>query len=54
MRSIQLQTAVTGYLEAAADLLARDLAGGAEIPFELEQQGTNRRAGSPALYCYRP
>ena len=54
MRSLQLQTAVTGYLEAASDLLGGELAAGAEIPFELEQQGAKRRAGGPALYCYRP
>jgi len=54
MRSLQLQTAVTGYLEAASALLGGDLAAGAEIPFELGQQGAKRRGGGPALYCYRP
>ncbi len=54
MRSLQLQTAVTGYLEAASGLLGEELAAGAEIPFELEQQGAKRRTGGAALYCYRP
>ncbi len=49
---MQLQAALTDYLRSAAGLLAADLAGGAEIPFELEQQGA-RRSG-PAFYSYRP
>jgi len=53
MRSLQLQTALTGYLEAASECLGAELAAGAEIPFELEQQGA-RRGGGPSLYCYRP
>jgi len=52
MRSLQLQTALTDYLHAAAELLAGELAAGAEIPFELEQQGA-RRSG-PSFYSYRP
>ncbi len=54
MRSLQLQAAVTDYLQAAAELLGGELAGGAEIGFELEQQGAKNRAGGAALYCYRP
>ncbi len=53
MRSVQLQRALTDFLEAAAELLARDLAAGAEIPFELDQQPA-RGARGPSLYCYRP
>ncbi len=52
MRSLQLQSALTDYLQAASELLTADLAAGAEIPFELEQQG--RRRSGPSLYCYRP
>ena len=54
MRSLQLQTALTDYLQAASESLGADLTAGAEIPFELEQQGARRRGGGPALYCYRP
>jgi hypothetical protein len=53
MRSVQLQSALTEYLQAAAELLSADLAAGAEIPFELEQQPA-RGARGPSLYCYRP
>ena len=53
MRSVQLQTALTDYLEAAAALLPAELAAGAEIPFELDQQPA-RSARGPSLYCYRP
>ncbi len=54
MRSLQLQAALTEYLEAAAGQLQSEVADGAEVPFELEQQ--RRRWGSvgPALSCYRP
>lgn len=53
MRSVQLQTALHAYLEAVATRLGADLAAGAEIPFELDQQpGTGARG--PSLYCYRP
>jgi hypothetical protein len=54
MRSLQLQAALTEYFEQAAGRLQEDIAGGAEVPFELEQQ--RRRWGStgPALSCYRP
>jgi hypothetical protein len=54
MRSLQLQSALTGYLQGASELLDADLAAGAEIPFELGQQGARSRNGGPALYCYRP
>lgn len=53
MRSVQLQSALTDYLRAAAALLSGELADGAEIPFELEQQ-PSRGARGPSLYCYRP
>ncbi|MCW3032579.1 MAG: hypothetical protein JWM60_924 [Solirubrobacterales bacterium] len=53
MRSVQLQSALTDYLQAAAALLTGELEAGAEIPFELEQQ-PSRGARGPSLYCYRP
>ncbi len=53
MRSLQLQRALTEYLEAAAAHLHAEVAAGAEVPFELEQQG-RRRSSGPSLYCYRP
>jgi hypothetical protein len=53
MRSVQLQSALTDYLQAAAAFLAGELESGAEIPFELEQQ-PGRGARGPSLYCYRP
>lgn len=54
MRSLQLQAAITGYLQEASELLGGEVAAGAEVPFELEQQGAKSRTGAPALYCYRP
>ncbi len=53
MRSLQLKTALSEYLEAAAAHLHNEVAAGAEVPFEIEQQ-SRRRASGPSLYCYRP
>jgi hypothetical protein len=54
MRSLQLQTALSEFIEAAASHLHAEVASGAEVPFELEQQGRRRGSNGPALYCYRP
>jgi hypothetical protein len=54
MHSLQLNDALTDYVDAAAELLRGELAAGAEVPFELEQQGRRRGHDGPALYCYRP
>ncbi|HXB15500.1 MAG TPA: hypothetical protein VNV44_07120 [Solirubrobacteraceae bacterium] len=55
MRSVQLQSALREFLEAAALRLSADLAAGAEIPFEVDQQPSRGgRFGGPSLYCYRP
>jgi len=54
MRSLQLQAALSEFVEAAAVFLHGEVAGGAEVPFELAQQTGRRRAGGPSLYCYRP
>lgn len=57
MRSLQLKTALTEYADAAAEHLRKEIASGAEVPFELGSQGGRRgRAGGTAttpLYCYR-
>src|SRR3954451_522443 len=42
--------ALTAFVEEAAWQLAAEVSGGAEIPFELIEQG---RSTAP-LYCYRP
>jgi hypothetical protein len=54
MRSLQLQAALTEHIEAVAVQLHAEIADGAEVPFELEQQGRRRGSTGPALYCYRP
>jgi hypothetical protein len=57
MRSVQFQTALREFLQAAATLLSEEVAGGAEIPFEVDQQPTRGRlgaAGGPSFYSYRP
>ena len=53
MRSRQLETVLTEFVQAAAGHLHAEVASGAEIPFEVGSQGEGgRRAGTP-LYCYR-
>jgi hypothetical protein len=54
MRSLQLQAALSEFVEAAAVFLHAEIAGGAEVGFELAQQTGRRRKGGPSLYCYRP
>ncbi|MHB8533195.1 MAG: hypothetical protein ACYDC2_10790, partial [Solirubrobacteraceae bacterium] len=49
-----LQAALNGLVESVSELLSRELAAGAEIPFELERQPGGRGPGGPFLYCYRP
>jgi hypothetical protein len=51
MRSHTLHAAVRAFAEEAAGLLAGDTAQGAEVPFELVEEGAGRRT---PLYCYRP
>jgi hypothetical protein len=51
MRSLKLETALTEYVEAAADHLHGEITGGAEVPFELVSQAGHR--GQASLYCYR-
>ena len=54
MRSLQLQAALTEHVEAVAAQLHEEIASGAEVSFELEQQGRSRASSGVALFCYRP
>jgi len=51
MRSHTLHAALRTYVEQAAGRLADDTANGAEVPFELVEEGGTRHT---PLYCYRP
>jgi hypothetical protein len=53
MRSRQLETEITRFVEDAAARLRADLAAGAEVPFELAASGSAPGART-ALYCYCP
>jgi hypothetical protein len=50
MHNRALHDSLAAFVEEAARQLAEEVSGGAEVPFELIEQG---RATSP-LYCYRP
>jgi hypothetical protein len=50
MHNRALHDALAAFVEEAAWQLAEEVSGGAEVPFELIEQG---RASAP-LYCYRP
>src|SRR3954449_5634426 len=52
MRSDTLHAALSAFVEEAAGLLAGATAEGAEVPFELVEEG--RRGARTPLYCYRP
>jgi hypothetical protein len=54
VRNSSLHAALHAYAEAAAAALAAETAKGADVPFEVREQGGSRRSGRPALYCYRP
>ena len=53
MRSLQLQTALTEFVEAAAGYLHAEVLAGAEVQFELEPRAGRRGSMGAALYCYR-
>ncbi len=58
MRSLQLQAALSEFVEAAAHHLHAEVLAGAEVPFELDGQRTRRGSGGswtggPVLYAYR-
>src|SRR3712207_8125818 len=50
MHNRALHDTLAAFVEEAAEQLAEEVSGGAEVPFELIEQG---RASAP-LYCYRP
>jgi hypothetical protein len=52
VRSRQLETALTEFVQESALRLQAALDGGAEVPFELASRSSRGR-GAP-LYCYRP
>jgi hypothetical protein len=52
VRSVQLQPALTAFLEQAAARLHADVLAGQEVPFDLETRTARMRGAS--LYCYRP
>jgi len=52
VRSCQLESALSAYLEEASVALMAETAAGAEVPFEVVAE-SSRRHGTP-LYCYRP
>jgi hypothetical protein len=52
MRSLRFRESLGEFIEAAAGLLQADIAGGAEVPFELEPRTRRGGPSSAALYCY--
>jgi hypothetical protein len=53
MRSLQLQSALSEYVEAVAGHLQAEVEAGAEVPFEVGSQTGRRGVGGTPLYCYR-
>ena len=51
MHNRALHDSLAAFVEEAAWQLAEEVAGGAEVPFELIEQAPTRSA---PLYCYRP
>jgi len=54
MQSVRMQETLTQLVDEAAGAMQAELRSGAEVPFELESQGSRSRSGGTALYCYRP
>jgi hypothetical protein len=52
VRSLQLQAALSDFVEQAAVRLQANVEAGEEVPFELDSRSARR--GSSPLYCYRP
>jgi hypothetical protein len=52
MHNRALHDSLAAFVEEAAWQLAEEIAGGAEVPFELDATPAGR--ASPPLYCYRP
>src|SRR5437763_9146082 len=53
MRSRQLESALCGCMNEAADHLRAEVAAGAEVPFDLGARGPRRGRAETPLYCYR-
>src|SRR5215217_2543380 len=53
MHNRALHDTLAAFVEEAASQLAEEVAGGAEIPFELVDASASARGSAP-LYCYRP
>jgi hypothetical protein len=53
VRSLQLQVALTEFVEQSAGRLHADVQAGQEVPFELASQ-SGRGRGAASLYSYRP
>jgi hypothetical protein len=53
MRSLQLESALTEYVDSAASLLQAEIAAGAEVQFEVGSQLGRAGRGRTPLYCYR-
>jgi hypothetical protein len=53
MRSLQLQAAITEFVEQAAARLHADVLSGQEVPFELASH-SGRGRGAASLYSYQP
>ena len=53
MRSRQLESALCGFMNEAADHLRAEVAAGAEVPFDLGARGPRRGRAETPLYCYR-
>lgn len=54
MRDRQLHQTLRAFAEEAAWTLAAETAGGAELPFDVIEEGPGAARGGPTLYCYRP
>jgi hypothetical protein len=53
MRSRQLHSSLNEYVDAAAAHLRGEIAGGAEVPFEIGSQSSRGAGRGTPLYCYR-
>jgi hypothetical protein len=53
MRSRQLETTFEAFVKEASSYLSGELAGGAEVQFELDTRAGRRGSSPTTLYCYR-
>jgi hypothetical protein len=52
MRSLQMQSTLSDYVEAVAGHLQAEVQAGAEVPFEVGSHAGRRGGGRTPLYCY--